>query len=132
MQHRSCSLHAVSARDCYILVIQKDKFRRALDTCKNRIKNEKFEFLKSVELISLFQRNSIKNLSKFIIRKRLNRSQMLYREGDPVDKIYFVLSGEFKVTKKIVLIDKKQEDNQSAIKKVNSASKPQAGAFPIN
>ena len=57
---------------------------------------------------------------------------MLYREGDPVDKIYFVLSGEFKVTKKIVLIDKKQEDNQSAIKKVNSASKPQAGAFPIN
>lgn len=106
-----------------MLVLTKDKFRRALEACKNRIKNEKFEFLKSVELISHFQRNSIKNLAKFIFRKRLNRSQFLFREGDPADRIFLVISGEFRVTKKITVIDKKHEENQNALQKVQQQSK---------
>ena len=32
---------------------------------------------------------------------------MLFKEGDRADNLYCVISGEFKVTKKIVLIDKK-------------------------
>ena len=32
---------------------------------------------------------------------------MLYSEGQAADHIYFIISGEFKLTKKIILLDKK-------------------------
>ena len=36
---------------------------------------------------------------------------MLFKEGDRADKVFFVIKGEFKVTKKIFVVDKKQEEN---------------------
>ena len=72
-QRRSCSLFAVSHKGVYVLAISRDKYRKALELCKNRIKIEKFDFLRSVELISMFQRNSLKNLTKFLVRRSLNR-----------------------------------------------------------
>lgn len=107
----SVSLYAL--KKTFILRIGKDKLRRAIDEFKNRVKNAKLEFLKKVELMRQFTRNSLKNIARMFETRRLHRHQMLYREGDRADKVFFVIKGDLKVTKKIVVIDKKQEENRS-------------------
>ena len=42
----------------------------------------------------------------------MTRHKILYKEGDVADRVFFVVSGEFKVTKRIVLIDKKLEEDE--------------------
>lgn len=39
---------------------------------------------------------------------------MLYKEGDRADRIYFVINGEFKVTKKIIVLSKESDKDGSA------------------
>lgn len=54
----------------------------------------------------MFTRNAQKNMLRFLTLKKIDRHKMLYREGDRADRLYFVINGEFKVTKKIVVINK--------------------------
>ena len=74
----------------------------------------------------------MKNLTKFLVRKNYNRSQMLYREGERADRVFFVIKGEFKVTKKIVLVDKKKEEHKTQVESVSNANtRPMTSAFPL-
>lgn len=105
------SLYAL--KKTFILKIGKDKLRKAIEEHKTRVKNAKLEYLKKVELMKQFTRNSLKNITKMFEIRKLNRHQMLYKEGDRADKVFFVIKGDLKVTKKIFVIDKKEEDNLS-------------------
>lgn len=106
---RVCS--AYSRRNtAYVVVFDKKDYRRAIENIKNREKHEKLEFLKSVDVIGQFQRKSQKFLVPKLVRRTLNRKQMLYKEGERAEKIYLVISGEFKVTKKIYLLEKEERE----------------------
>ena len=48
-QVRAVTLYTL--KNSYFLVISKEKYRRAVETCRNRVKTEKLDFLKDVELI---------------------------------------------------------------------------------
>ena len=72
-QRRSCSLYTASAKDCLILVIKRETYHRAVLTCQNRIRNEKSDFLRSVELLKPLKRNSIKNLTRFLVKRNITR-----------------------------------------------------------
>lgn len=102
---RVCSAYS-RYNTAYVVVFEKESYRKAVENVKNRAKQEKLEFLKSVNVISQFQRKSQKLLVPKLVRKTLNRHQMLYKEGERADKVYLVISGEFKVTKKIHLLEK--------------------------
>lgn len=65
----------------FVITFAREKFKRACENARNRIKQEKLEFLKQVEIINLLQRNSMKNLIKSLVKRSLNRGQMLYSEG---------------------------------------------------
>jgi len=45
----------------------------------------------------------MKNLIKSLVKRNLNRGQMLYSEGSKAEKVYLVINGQFKVSKQIVL-----------------------------
>lgn len=50
------------------------------------------------------------------------------------DRLYFVLNGEFKVSKKIVVVNKKQEDHEivhEAVHNQASSGRPKTSAFPL-
>ena len=73
-------------------------------------------------------------LTKFLVKKHYNKSQTLYREGEMADRLYFVLNGEFKVSKKIVVVNKKQEDHEivhEAVHNQASSGRPKTSAFPL-
>ena len=128
--------HAVSLfaikHNTVVIKISKDRYRKAIDENKTRIRNAKLEFLKKVELMKQFTRNSLKNIARMFEVRKLNRHQMLYREGERADRVFFVIKGELKVTKKVFLIDKKQEEHRgqvNAIEQTGQVSK--ANIFPV-
>ena len=51
---------------------------------------------------------------RFLTLRKIDRHKMLYKEGDRADRIYFVINGEFKVTKKIVVLNRDGDHDGSA------------------
>ena len=103
-RHLASTVSLYSRRNhCYVIAIHREKYRRACDNAKNRLKTEKIDFLRSVELFSQFSRNLIKNLVRSLKKETLNRGQYLFEEGKAVEKVYFIISGEFRVSKQVVV-----------------------------
>mgnify|MGYP001626835604 CR=1 FL=1 len=94
----------------FVITIPRDKYKKACDNARNRVKQEKIEFLKQVEIIKLFQRNSIKNFIKYLVKRNVNRGQKLFKEGDRAEKVYIVINGQFKVSKQIVIMNCQMDD----------------------
>ena len=113
LAHFAWTVSLYALKKTFVLKISKDKLKKAIEENKTRVKNLKLEYLKKVELMKQYTRNSLKNITKMFETRKLNRHQMLFKEGDRADKVYFVIKGDLKVTKKIYVIDKKQEDNIS-------------------
>ena len=43
---------------------------------------------------------------------------MLYKEGDRADRVFFVKNGEFQVTKKIIVINKDNEQDGAQLEQI--------------
>lgn len=59
---------------------------------------------------------------------------MLYKEGDRADRIYFVISGEFQVTKKIVVLNKDADTDTAQLEHMfneRSKQRPSRGDYLI-
>jgi CRP-like cAMP-binding protein len=41
----------------------------------------------------------------------VTRDQIIFKEGDPADKIYIIKDGEFAVSKKLIHKEKEQDNN---------------------
>ena len=91
-------------RPCHLVQIHKEIFLKTLEATKMRILQEKLSFLQSNELFSKFSYKSLKNLIKSLNVRKLNRHQFAYREGEKVDRMFIVRSGEFRIFKKIQII----------------------------
>lgn len=76
---------------------------------RDRIRQEKIDFLKSVEIFDQFTRNSIKHMTKLLTRRSFKRGQWLYKEGERAGKVYLVMQGEFKVFKKFALVSSTED-----------------------
>ena len=127
----ACNLYAL--KKSYVIWIHKDKYRAAVKNCKRRITQNKQEFLNKIELTSMFTRNSQKNLTKFLTHeRRLNRHEFLYKEGELADKIYLLIKGKFKITKRIVAVDKRSEEHTAQVESIQAAGQcGKSNVFPL-
>ena len=89
---RKISLYSRRQRT-YVIKITRDRYKRVCEGARARIKHEKLEFLKSVELFNKFSRNSVKNLVKSLVLRSLKRGEYLYKEGESADKVFFIIDG---------------------------------------
>ena len=57
---------------------------------------------------------------------------MLFKEGERADRVFFVIKGEFKVTKKIFIVDKNQDENNSQLETIyQTGSNGKSTVFPL-
>jgi CRP-like cAMP-binding protein len=63
--------------------------------------NEKIQFLRGLPFFSALTKTSIGKLTYQFKELNLIKNQILYREGDKVDFVYIIKSGQFEVTKTI-------------------------------
>ena len=68
----------------------------------SRVELEYLKFLHNIPALNKFSKASLQILGKKFKPMSPTRFQYLFKEGDPVKKIYIVKKGEFKITKQIV------------------------------
>lgn len=90
--------------DCHLAVLDKSDYKRIL---LNFVKEKQIElvvFLQSLPLFSKCTKETIRKLTFFFIERVFTKNQIVYREGDTAETVYIIRSGEFKFSKKLVIL----------------------------
>lgn len=61
----------------------------------------KVEFFKGFRISEGISRTNLNKLSQFLKEKQFRRRDVVYKEGDLADIIYFIKEGEFEITKQV-------------------------------
>ena len=71
------------------------------------MKDENREFLKGIYLLGNFFSFTARSkiLEELVRRDHRNRFEYLYKEGDKADKVYIIKKGEFKITKRVTVLN---------------------------
>ena len=59
----------------------------------------------------MLPRSALRTLHLIMTKKHFDRGQVVCREGDPSDRIYIVVKGEFEISK-VVEMNKKDKNNE--------------------
>lgn len=60
--------------------------------------SKKQEFLKKIPIFSNFSKKDLQSISSSLKKLIFSKDQCVYHQGDPIDFVYFVKSGEFQMT----------------------------------
>ena len=66
----------------YVIKFHRRKFRKAIENLTKRIKQEKIDFLKSIDIFSRFATDTLKPLAKYLTKRTINRGDWLFKEGE--------------------------------------------------
>ncbi|CAG9315673.1 unnamed protein product [Blepharisma stoltei] len=80
-------------------VITKPNFKKILGIISEKRLNEKVEFLQALPIFSNWTKIALYKLGYYFKRISFKKHQYVYKEGEPANTVYFVKSGEFKITK---------------------------------
>lgn len=77
---------------------------------------EKIAFLRSIPIFSKLTKTSLGKMTFCFQPKTFIKGQVLYKEGEPAESVFIIMSGEIQMSKKI-LREKEEEENVEAIMK---------------
>lgn len=97
----------VCKEETHFAVLEKQDFKRLIGEVSERRINEVVTFLRSISIFAPWSKKSIIKLSYYFKQRTFNRKQIVYKEGDFAEHVYFVKEGEFQLLKKIITNDKK-------------------------
>ncbi|CAG9311603.1 unnamed protein product [Blepharisma stoltei] len=80
-------------------VLSKVNFKKILGNLAEKKLNEKIKFLQTLPMFSNWSKIALYKLGFYFSRILYKKHQFVYKEGDPANTVYFVKSGEYKITK---------------------------------
>jgi hypothetical protein len=86
--------------DCLFAVIDKNMYDEDLKNIKN-YHNARIKYLKSVPFFTSWTRTTLAKFTYYLKRHTFKRNQIVYKEGDPCESVFFVINGEFEVLKRV-------------------------------
>ena len=98
---RAASIECVS--DVHLAVLSKDDYVRILSKAHETALNRKAEFLHQLPMFGGWTMGSMQKLIYYFKDKLLQRKQVLYKSGDVVDTVYFILDGELQIVQDVRL-----------------------------
>jgi CRP-like cAMP-binding protein len=97
----------VCIEETHFAVLAKHDFKRINGEVTERRLSEVVSFLRSLPMFAPMTKESLTKLSFYFRQRQFTRKQVVYREGEQADVVYFVKEGEFQLLKKVRLIDAK-------------------------
>ncbi|OMJ89114.1 hypothetical protein SteCoe_8841 [Stentor coeruleus] len=84
----------------YLAVLSQKDYKRILRNDAEKSIYDRVEFLKCLPMFVLTNQTMLKNLAFMMTENTFRKNQVLYKEGSPAEYLYFIKSGEFKITVK--------------------------------
>ena len=103
-QPRSATI--ICKENSYFAVLSQQDYKIILSSNARKSILEKFEFLQQLHLFKGLSRNSIKNLAYLVTESTYKKNQIVYNDKITADDLYFIKTGEFKITVKEQLDNK--------------------------
>lgn len=91
----------VCETNCEFACMCKADYKNVLAKIEERLANDMIDFLQSIPLFSTWSRNLLMKLLYKIEKRSLIKNQVMIKEGDPVNEIFIIKSGEFEVSSKV-------------------------------
>lgn len=111
-EKRSATVKAET--DVHVAILGKDDFTKVLGQAMNKKLDSKAEFFKNFRLADGISRTNLHKLSYYLKEKFYRRRDIVYKEGDSAEQIFFVKEGEFQVLVSLLtLIDHKESDDET-------------------
>lgn len=111
-RNRPCS--AKCLEDTVFLVLTKNEYERSLREIDKRQEQKKVNFVKNIPLFSKLTTTYLKNkLSVNFKHLECTKDHILFREGDPAERVFIVRQGEFVETVKFPVREDKEENVHS-------------------
>lgn len=85
------------------MILSKKEYNKSLDEIKYKRKLALVNYIKKLPLFNKLTRTYIGKLTDNTKELKVTKDCIIYKEGDPADKVYIVKEGEFVVSKKIIL-----------------------------
>ena len=108
--------NAISLTDCILLTLKKEKYDEAMGAAERRIYQDKKDFLKSLPEFKNYSLSTVKSkqLGGQFFPMSCIKGSVIFKEGEPNNRVYFVREGQFLVTKKVLMpkLDEEMEDTQ--------------------
>jgi CRP-like cAMP-binding protein len=91
----------ISREKTRLAVLGKQDFKRIMGEVTERRLNEVVMFLQRLPMFSAWTRTSVLRLSYYFKQRQFTWKQVVYKQGDDPEFVYFVKEGEFQLTKKV-------------------------------
>ena len=83
--------------DVEVAWLDKDAFNKSIKSALERKINDRIEFLSGYRLTGGITRNHLQKLTQYLFEKSFRRRDVVYKEKDICDGVYFIRNGEFEV-----------------------------------
>ena len=96
---RSATIHVLQRSS--FLVLNKKDFTKILGSISERRLNLVVSFLQQVQIFTSISKSYLMRLAYFFTSSRHKKTQYIFKEGDPIEGVYFIREGEVTLEKKI-------------------------------
>lgn len=102
--------------ECYFAVLTQKEYKKILRIDAERAVKERVSLLKKLPIFSNLTELNLKSLGYALTESTFKKNQVVYTESDPVDYIYIIKSGEFKLSIKEKLPIVRHQSTSSLLK----------------
>ena len=100
---------------CHLMTLSKSDYDKTLNTIQHKRRMNLVNVVKKIALFSNMTNSQLTRFSFFLKPMSVNRDYYLYKEGNPVEGVYIIKSGEFLVSRKLILPNKSTKQFQDNI-----------------
>lgn len=84
--------------------MNKDNYQKVLQKIAQQNKDDKIKFLRNIPFLAHWSKLALNKFLYAIHEEKHIRGQKIIKEGDAIEHVYIVRSGEFEVKQNIVII----------------------------
>uniref|UniRef100_A0A1I8J2W0 Broad substrate specificity ATP-binding cassette transporter ABCG2 n=2 Tax=Macrostomum lignano TaxID=282301 RepID=A0A1I8J2W0_9PLAT len=84
----------VSSDSCTMIRISRSLYQRTLESSLEKLEQERESFASSFHLVSNFNPKLKQQFIRALMKQKYNNSDIIVRQGDKIEDVYFIVSGE--------------------------------------
>jgi CRP-like cAMP-binding protein len=94
--------------DWVFATMEREDYNKTLKRIENRNINKIVDFFQDLPYFSTYGKNALQRIRFLFNRFKLKGKHVVFKEGDPSDYVYIVISGDFELIKKVKQVETKE------------------------
>ena len=112
----------VCRENCHFAVLERDDYKQILWKVQNKQLYDKVELLMRHPAFAVWKKDAVQRLSYFFKTRSVRQTQTLYIAGQPVNEVFLIKDGLFRLTKTVISPSLGKPKKKQARKQVHVAT----------